>query len=174
MRLFVFSMLVSAIAAFVPALARSVPHPAVAPVLQLPRPLVRAQLRPSPVKMAQLGGGGFGGGGGFDPRSLITPLVLGALIASGALGWLFNGLLFLALVPLIVGPLVSWYISSNLLEGNCPECGSAVQVLNGQRGQCFSCGATMSSELSPSGVFTREGAAATDDGVVEVEVVRDD
>jgi len=171
MRLLALSMLIAGIAALMPAPARSIPsRPTVAPAPRFLYPSVRFLPRQVPVKL-YVGGGG---GGGFDPRSLITPLVLGALIASGALGWLFNGLLFLALVPLIVGPLVSWYISSNLLEGSCPECGSTVQVINGQRGQCFSCGATMSSELSASGVFTREGAAAREDGVVEVEVVKDD
>ena len=127
---------------------------------------------------SRLGGGGFGsgpmgGGGGFDPSSLIGPVVLVSLIASGALGWIFNGILFLSLVPLVAGPLVSWYIQNNLLEGSCPECGVPVQVLKGQRGSCMACGASMSSELQ-RGVFTRDGAAAREDGVVEIDVLVDD
>ncbi|EOD04881.1 hypothetical protein EMIHUDRAFT_220681 [Emiliania huxleyi CCMP1516] len=102
----------------------------------------------------------------------------------GALGWLFNGLLFLSLVPLVVGPLISWYISSNLIEGACPECGAPVQVLKGQSGTCFSCGSSFSDDRDAStGVFTRQGAAssswfgeggASEDGVVEVDVIVDD
>ena len=119
------------------------------------------------------GGGPLGGGGGFDPSSLIGPVILVSLIASGALGWIFNGILFLSLIPLIAGPLVSWYFQQNLLEGACPECGAPVQVLKGQRGSCMYCSASMSSELQ-NGVFTRDGAAARDDGVVEVDVLVDD
>ena len=118
-----------------------------------------------------------GGGGGFDFRGLVGPIVFGSLLASGALGWIFNGLLFLSFLPLVLGPLYSWYVENNLLEGTCPECGSPVQVLKGQRGQCFYCGSTFSSELSASGVFIREGSAPTrprEDGVVEVEVLTDD
>ena len=116
------------------------------------------------------------GGGNFDPRSLVGPVIFASLIASGALGWLFNGLLFLSVLPLVVGPLFSWYLENNLMEGNCPECGAPVQVLKGQRGQCMYCGSSMSSDRTPSGVFTREGvkASPSEDGVVEVEVLTDD
>lgn len=116
----------------------------------------------------------LGGGGGFNPRELVGPIIFASLIASGALGWLFNGLLFLSLVPLVVGPIFSWYIQNNLMEGTCPECGSPAQVLKGQSGQCMYCGNTYSSELSSSGVFTRSGVKAREDGVVEVEVLTDD
>ena len=122
----------------------------------------------------RLTGGGFDGGGGFDPRSLVTPLVLVGLLASGALGWIFNGIFFFAFVlPLVVAPLVSWYINSNLIEGSCPECAAPAQVFKGQNGVCFSCGAVMSDERYGSGVFKRNGAAAMDDGVVEVDAVID-
>ena len=117
----------------------------------------------------RLGGGGFGGGG-FDPRSLVGPVVFASLIASGALGWIFNGILFLTLLPLVAGPVVQWYLSNNLLEGTCPECAAPVQVLKGQRGACMACGATVSSEMR-DGVFLREGVAAREDGVVEVDVI---
>ena len=63
-----------------------------------------------PTAMARLGGGGFGGGGGFDPRSLVGPVVFVSLIASGALGWIFNGILFLSVIPLFAGPLVNWCV----------------------------------------------------------------
>ena len=115
----------------------------------------------------------LGGGPGFDPRSLIGPVIFLSLLASGALGWIFNGLLFLSVLPLFVGPLFSWYIESNLMTGACPECGSEVQVLKGQQGACMVCGATMGSELS-RGVFMRTGAVSRDDGVVEIEVLTDD
>jgi len=131
----------------------------------------------------RLSGGGFGGGGG-GLSSLVGPIIFVSLVASGALGWLFNGLLFLSLVPLVVGPLISWYISSNLIGGACPECGAPVQVLKGQSGTCFSCGSSFSDDRDAStGVFTRQGAAssswfgeggASEDGVVEVEVIVDD
>lgn len=124
---------------------------------------------PPIVNMARLGPGG----GGFDPRSLVGPVVLVSLFASGAIGWIFNGILFLAFIPLIAGPLVSWYLENNLLEGACPECGVPIQVLKGQRGSCMTCGATTSSNLY-NGVFTREGSAASEDGVVEIDVIVDD
>jgi hypothetical protein len=145
--------------------------------------------RTSGLAMRQIGPGGFGGG--FRPGDLVLPVIFVSLVASGALGWIFNGLLFLSLIPLIGGPLFSWYISNNLLEGSCPECGVPVQVLKGQTGQCFSCGATCSSELQ-NGVFMRDGPQGVggggfgaggfggfggnqrDDGVVEVEVITDD
>ena len=141
-----------------------------------PRSAASVPLRVARTSAAEmrLGGGGFGGGGGLDPRELITPAILLGLLASGALGWIFQGLfVFLFVVPLIVGPLISWYVNSNLLEGTCPECGSPAMAFKGQRTACMACGAPMSSDLSASGVFTREGAAATDDGVVEVEVLVD-
>ena len=73
---------------------------------------------------------------------------------------------------MVVAPLVSWYIQSNLLEGSCPECGGVAQVLKGQQGRCMYCGSTFSSELQ-GGVFMRDGPAATEDGVIEV-IVDDD
>ena len=122
----------------------------------------------------RLSGGGFGGGGGIDPRSFITPLVLVGLIFSGVLGWIFNGIFFLVfVVPLVAAPLLSWYINSNLIEGTCPECAAPAQVFKGQNGVCLSCGATMSDEQDGTGVFKRNGAAAMDDGVVEVDAVID-
>ena len=45
--------------------------------------------------------------------------------------------------------------------------------MKGQRGSCMNCGAAMSSELN-MGVFMREGAAAREDGVVEIDVLVDD
>ena len=156
----------------------------------------------APAVVARMGGGGFPrgpggggfGGGGFDPRDLIGPVVFASLIASGALGWIFNGILFLSLLPLVAGPIFSWYIQNNLLEGSCPECGAPVQVkitpracsasdvpahracaaprpqvLKGQQGGCMSCGATMGSDLQ-NGVFMRYGAARREDGVVDIDV----
>ena len=122
----------------------------------------------------RLGGGGFGGGGGFNPRDLVGPVIFASLIASGALGWLFNGILFLTLLPLIAGPIFSWYVQANLVEGACPECGSPVQVLKGQRGGCMTCGATMGSDLGSGNVFLRVDSVQREDGVVEVEVITDD
>ena len=167
--------------AFAPAVQRPLASPRLRPaVADGWRPAVaRATRTTAPV--AVYGGGGFNSGppglpprGGFDPRELVGPIIFISLIASGALGWLFNGLLFLSLIPLVAGPLFSWYLQNNLLEGNCPECGAPVQVLKGQPGMCMSCGSTMSSELSANGVFFREGAAAREDGVVEVDVLTDD
>jgi hypothetical protein len=120
----------------------------------------------------RLGGGGFGGD--FDPRELIPPLVFGALLASGILGWLFQGLfIFLFVVPLVAAPLINWWVSSNLLEGTCPDCGAPIQTLKGQRTTCLNCGALVADELASSGVFMRVGSAATGDGVVEVDAVVD-
>lgn len=113
-----------------------------------------------------------GGGGGFDPRDLLGPVIFAALLFSGVLGWLFNGLLFLTLLPLIAVPLFQWYVSANLVEGTCPECAAPAQVLKGQRGFCGYCGSTFSSELSGS-MFLREGGKASEDGVVEVDVFVD-
>ena len=135
--------------------------------------------------MRQLGGGGPG----FNPNSLVGPIIFASLVASGALGWLFNGILFISLIPLFLGPLVSWYLESNLISGTCPECSAPAQTLKGQQGQCFSCGATFSSEKGagsdvflrtagsqPSGPFGGSpfGRSSSEDGVVEVEVITDD
>ena len=147
--------------------------PLVSPLCKTPPQSHVAPRASSPA--LRLGGGGFGGGGGgFDPRSLVGPVVFASLLASGALGWLFNGILFLTLLPLIAGPIFSWYIQANLVEGSCPECGSPVQVLKGQRGGCMTCGATMGSDLGSGGVFLRVDSVQRDDGVVEVEVITDD
>ena len=121
----------------------------------------------------RLGGGGFGnnGGGDFDVRSLAPPLLLFVLFASGAAWWLFNGFFLLVFVlPALVVPLVQWYVSNNLLEGSCPDCAAPVQAFKGQQAQCFSCGAVFSSELSPSGVFMRQGAQSRDSGVVDIDI----
>jgi hypothetical protein len=134
-------------------------------------------MRKYPAIAMNLGGGGFrggGGGGNFDARELIGPIIFFSLLSSGALGWLFNGFLIISALPLILGPLVSWYLQANMIEGACPECGAPVTTLKGQRTQCNFCGASMSSERSPSGVFTREGTSTREDGVVEVEVLTDD
>lgn len=155
----------------------------VSPNLRLVR--TQKQTGASQIQMS-FGGPGLprGGGPGFNPQSLVGPILFASLIASGALGWIFNGLLFLSLVPLVAGPLVSWYIQSNLVEGLCPECGSPTQVLNGQTGTCLYCGSAYSSDKADnSDVFLRTGSSAgpsnpfrsrPDDGVVEVEVLTDD
>ena len=162
-------LLLPCVAAFAP-LARSptVPRlqPAIAP--RLPTPITPSQRAP-PVAMRYVGGGPPG----FNPRDLIGPVVLFSLFASGALGWIFNGIIFLTLLPLVLGPIFSWYVQSNLLEGTCPECGAPAQVFKGQRGGCFACGASYSSELQ-NGVFMRDGGAAREDGVVEIDVLVDD
>jgi hypothetical protein len=179
-----------------------------APCVAHPRPSMASSYRPpatllvrprtTELSMQQPGfrpGGGppglgpGGGGPGFNAGSLIQPIILVSLLASGALGWIFNGVLFILAIPLVVGPIVSWYIQSNLVEGTCPECSSPAQVLKGQQGQCLYCGSPFSSEKGAgSDVFLRTaspasgpfggspfgGPSSSDDGVVEVEVLTDD
>ena len=116
-------------------------------------------------------------GGGFDFRSLVPPLIFGALLASGVLSGIFYAFVFLfVVVPLVAVPAFQWYVSNNLLEGTCPECAAPVQVFKGQMGVCSVCGARISDELGSNSVFMRKGAARTDSGVVEVDavVVEDD
>lgn len=118
-----------------------------------------------------------GGPPGFDPSSLVAPLVLAALVASGAIWSILsfvNGLfLVLFLVPLVGGPLLNFYLKNNLLEGTCPDCGYPQQVLKGSAHQCLNCGAVMSSELTESGVFIRErlsdGGAVVDVNSIDVD-----
>ena len=104
-------------------------------------------------------------GGGIDPRGLVGPAVFALLLFTGGLGWVFNLLngifLIVFVLPLLVGPIINWYVRQNLLEGTCPECGAPVQLFKGQQGQCVYCGACMSSELSPSKVFMRTSTAST-------------
>ena len=127
----------------------------------------------------RLGGGGFnrGGGGGFNPSSLVFPAVVLFLIGSGAF-WnviqFINGFfLFLILVPLIGGQLINLYLSSNLIEGACPECGFPQQVIKAAgRHQCTNCGSIMTTTRSESGIFLREGMR-NDGGVVDVEGIID-
>jgi len=126
----------------------------------------------------RLGGGGFnrGGGGGFDPSSLIGPVILVLLIGSGAFWGIIqfvNGIFLLVLlVPLVAGPLFNLFISSNLIEGACPDCGAPQQVIKAAgRHQCTNCGAIMSTTRSESGIFLREGLRNDDGGVVDVEVI---
>ena len=45
-----------------------------------------------------------------------------------------------------------------------------MQVFKTQVGQCPGCGSSMSSELSASGVFMREGTKAREDGVIDIDV----
>lgn len=130
--------------------------------------------RASPPEMMYRMGPG-GGGPGFDWASLLPPLFLGYLFASGAAWWLFSGLfnfffLFAVVLPAVVVPIAQWWLSNNLVEGICAECGSPVQGIKGQRIQCMTCGALLSSDLDASGVFLREGAVATESGVVDIEV----
>lgn len=130
--------------------------------------------RASPPEMMYRMGPG-GGGPGFDWASLLPPIFLGYLFASGAAWWLFSGLfnfffLFAVVLPAVVVPIAQWWLSNNLVEGICAECGSPVQGIKGQRIQCMTCGALLSSDLDASGVFLREGAVATESGVVDIEV----
>ena len=85
---------------------------------------------------------GGGGGGGFDPKSLLGPALLFAFFASGLAGFLFQGVFFLSvlafLVPLVGFPLFQTWLSANLVEGTCPECGAPVQGIKGQESRCFS------------------------------------
>ena len=127
----------------------------------------------------RLGGGGFNrgnGGGDFDPTSLVGPVVLVALVGSGAF-WsifqFFNGLfLLLFLAPIVAGPLLNLYLSSNLIDGACPDCGAPQQLLKQEpRHQCTNCGTIMSTE-SESGIFLREGLR-NDGRVVDVDGVID-
>jgi len=122
---------------------------------------------PEPASMRYLGEGP----GGFDVGSLAAPLFIGFLFASGAAWFLFQSFFVLFfIVPLVVAPVFQWYLQNNLLEGTCPQCGAPAQGLKGQSTQCFACGTTMSCEVSESGVFYREGAAAREPGVVDVEI----
>jgi len=72
-------------------------------------------------------------GGGFNPSSLIGPAILVTLIASGAFWNILafaNGVfLLIVLVPLVATPLIKLYLSSNVLDGACPDCGAPQQVL---------------------------------------------
>ena len=116
------------------------------------------------------------GGPNFDPRDLIGPAVFAFLLGTGTLGFIFNlfsgFFLFILVVPVVAAPIFNWWLSNNLLEGTCPTCAAPMQVLKGQTGQCFSCGATCSSELS-NGVFLRGEFAAREEGVVDVDGVID-
>lgn len=110
-----------------------------------------------------------------DPRGLIGPGIFLFLLLTGGLGWVFNLLngifLFVFVAPFVVGPIFNWYLTNNLLEGACPECGAPVQLFKGQAGQCVNCASTMSSEQGAGGVFMRNSAASSqEDGVVEVDV----
>mmetsp|Transcript_5122 Transcript_5122/g.11359 ORF Transcript_5122/g.11359 Transcript_5122/m.11359 type:complete len:215 (+) Transcript_5122:291-935(+) len=146
-----------------------------------PAPVLRGTGRPAqPVSRAELSmqmNQLPRGGPGFDLKGLVWPAVFVFLLTTGTLGFVFNFLngifLFLFVAPLIATPIFNWWLSHNLLEGTCPNCASPVQVIKGQQGQCFACGATMSSELSDSGVFLREGAASREKGVVDVDGVID-
>eukprot|EP00322_Chrysochromulina_rotalis_P020518 CAMPEP_0115852528 /NCGR_PEP_ID=MMETSP0287-20121206/13044_1 /TAXON_ID=412157 /ORGANISM="Chrysochromulina rotalis, Strain UIO044" /LENGTH=187 /DNA_ID=CAMNT_0003306595 /DNA_START=9 /DNA_END=572 /DNA_ORIENTATION=+ len=156
----------------VPPRARTVPSLACARV-SLREPLApQLQARSVHPHMRFNGPPGLGSGG-IDWRSLAPPVIIGFLFASGAVWWLFQGFFLLLLVPIVIGPIVQWYLSNNLVEGTCPDCASPVQGLKGQRTQCLACGAALSGELSDNGVFLREGAAATDTGVVDIDVMVD-
>jgi ribosomal protein S27E len=128
----------------------------------------------------RLGGGGFnrGGGGGFDPSSLIGPAVLILLLGSGAFWTIIqfiNGVFLLVLlVPLVAVPLVNWYLSSNIIDGACPDCGAPQQVIKSAgRHQCANCGTIMSTTRSESGIFLREGLRNDDGSVLDVKGVID-
>jgi len=126
----------------------------------------------SPPRSGRHGAPVMRGNGGFDLGQLVPAVLLIALFASGAWVWVFaaiNGLvLFTLAIALLAPPALEWWLSRNLVEGTCPDCGTPQQVLKGQPSfQCQVCGTRITSERSESGVLMREGMA-NEDGLVDV------
>lgn len=80
--------------------------------------------------------------------------VLVWLVITGRIGFIFDSFLIifavLSVVPVVGLLLFRWWVSSNISEGVCPNCGSAVTGIKAQPFQCMSCGQVIKADRAGS------------------------
>jgi len=80
--------------------------------------------------------------------------VLVWLVITGRIGFIFDSFLVifavLSVVPVVGLLLFRWWVSSNIAEGACPNCGAAVTGIKAQPFQCMSCGQVIKADRSGS------------------------
>lgn len=97
---------------------------------------------------------------------LLTLLLIGLLLGSVGLGWVFNGFLILFFV-LLLTPIIGWFvfrwwIQRNLVEDQCPVCSYEFTGFNNTECRCPSCGEVLKVEgnrfktLTPPGTIDVE------------------
>ncbi len=99
---------------------------------------------------------------------LVTLLLMGILLGTVGLNWVFNSLLIvLALVlfiPVIAWWGIRWWVQFNLVEDQCPVCDYSFTGFKNTQCQCPNCGETLQVEGSS---FQR----ITPPGTIDVEAI---
>lgn len=76
------------------------------------------------------------------------------LVITGRIGFIFDSFLIifavLSVVPVVGLLLFRWWVSSNISEGVCPNCGAAVTGIKAQPFQCMSCGQVIMADRTGS------------------------
>lgn len=72
------------------------------------------------------------------------------LVLTGRIGVLFDSFLILfavvSVVPVVAVLAFRWWVNRQLVQGECPSCGTAVTGLRGQPFQCMNCGNVVQGE----------------------------
>jgi hypothetical protein len=99
---------------------------------------------------------------------LLIFLLVGLLLGSVGLGWLFNSLsivlAILLMMPAIAFWGLRWWLKSNLVEDQCPVCSYEFTGFNRSECRCPNCGEPLKVE---GGRFNR----LTPPGTIDVEAV---
>jgi hypothetical protein len=108
----------------------------------------------------------------------LTTIVVIWLLGFVGLGWLVKSFLFLigffTIVPVVAFFGLQWWLTRNLVQGNCPMCQEGLTALKNAQLNCPSCGESL---RSTSRTFERISSPGTIDvQAVEVmsQVVDDD
>lgn len=99
------------------------------------------------------------------------------LVVSGRVGFIFDSIFFLfilfTVVPTVGILAFRWWVSSQTVEGSCPNCSASVSGLKGKPFQCMSCGQVVKGDNSGNFAWGTEPSSATidvDAEVVDVEI----
>lgn len=98
----------------------------------------------------------------------LTLIAIALLLGSVGLGWIVKSLavifVLITITPFVLFFGVRWWLSRNLIEGNCPVCDTALTGLNKTQTVCPNCRTQLQ--------VTREGFERfVPDGTVEVNAV---
>lgn len=98
----------------------------------------------------------------------ITVIAIIWLLGSIGLGWLVKSFFILIglllILPIIAFAIFRWWLQRNLVESDCPVCGTNFAAFNKTETRCPSCG-------EPLQVQQGEFLRATPPGTVDVDVV---
>ena len=111
----------------------------------------------------------FGLGDGL--RNVVWLLLFAWLLGAIGLGWLVKFSLILVglvvLVPIVGFFGLKWWVTKNLVEGDCPVCGAELTGIKGTQIPCSNCGELLQ---VGAGTFTRSAQEGTID-VMAVDVL---